>query len=289
MELTHMSPAKKQASKPAHENLAALDPVVKLAMELKEVEGRYDFVDLMCGKLEDATSAHTYAESERQHLGRRADALREGVSGLQAQTIAGALVHAMLLEAEMDTLQPAGKSIEQKLAYLKIERLISSIKSVLIASTPEPLIKVLPHLNMHLDRWATFEECLSRVKFCQSSRLENSDSQRDSIFAAIEEHKALIASANERGLSEDEVAIRSDLADVAWWAMIDATPETINGAAELAKYVAEIEESNLCPTVREIDGPTEHGSTIALRRIATFIRTDNEVGASASKQGGVSR
>jgi hypothetical protein len=89
----------------------------------------------------------------------------------------------------------------------------------------------------------------------------------------IAEHKARIEFANKRGLPDEEVARRSDLADDAWWALIDAEPKTISGAAELAKYVAEIEESNLCPTKREIEGPTEHGATIPLRRIATFIGT----------------
>jgi hypothetical protein len=67
----------------------------------------------------------------------------------------------------------------------------------------------------------------------------------DPIFAAIAEHKALNEWTNERGIGDDEVARRSDIADEKMWAMLDMAPTSVAAAAALLGHVADCESDCL--------------------------------------------
>jgi hypothetical protein len=63
----------------------------------------------------------------------------------------------------------------------------------------------------------------------------------DPIFAAIAEHKALCAWAEERGISDEEVEYRTPICDEKMDELIDLAPTTLAAACALLMHIAESE------------------------------------------------
>src|ERR1700691_3136688 len=63
----------------------------------------------------------------------------------------------------------------------------------------------------------------------------------DPIFAAIEEHRALVAWTNERGTDEDELERRTAIEDEKRDQLIEIAPATLAGACALLMHIIKVE------------------------------------------------
>ena len=100
--------------------------------------------------------------------------------------------------------------------------------------------------------------------FATVKRAAGSGALADPIFAAIAEQKALNEWANEGGISNDEVARRSDIADEKFRELIDMAPTNLAAASALLSHVADYESIFL-----DDDTPV----IIAIRTVAKALIT----------------